>query len=380
MNKSYDAIIAGLGAMGSAAAYHLAKMNRRVLGLDRFTPPHAFGSSHGQTRIIREAYFEHPSYVPLVQRAYPLWDELERESGRSLFQKTGGLMIGPPEGTLVRGACSSAEIHHLPYEILAAEEVRRRFPAFQPTDEMVAVWEQRAGILFTERCIEAHLEMARRHGAHLHFEEQVISWQAADNGVTVITNRNRYTAERLLLTAGPWMGKLLADLQLPLTVARQVLLWFEPTTQVQQFSAPQFPIFILEHETNRFFYGFPDLGHGVKIAIHHEGEPADPDHLNREVRADEVEVVRALLRRFMPEAAGRLLANTVCMYTNTPDSHFLIDFHPHQPQVLVASPCSGHGFKFSSAIGQVLAELLTVGKSSFDLSMFAIKRFAQYRT
>ena len=376
INNSYDVIIAGLGAMGSAAAFHLAKRNKRVLGLDRFTPPHDFGSSHGQSRIIREAYFEHPVYVPLVQRAYELWAELEKESRQMFFQQTGGVMVGPPDGMLVSGAKLSADIHHLPYEILSTTELRSRFPAFRPSVEMAGLWEPRAGILFPEKCIAAHLGLARRCGAEFHFDEAVTGWQSDGDGVLVTTSKGSYRAARLLLTTGAWMSTLLRDVHISFTVKRQVLLWFNPAANRHDFSPERFPIFILEYGTDEHFYGFPDLGSGVKIAIHHQGETAEPDNLRREVDREEVEKVRELLRHFIPNADGALLSTAVCMYTNTPDFHFLIDAHPAYPQVLIASPCSGHGFKFSSAIGEVLADLIATGKSSFDLSLFKIDRLA----
>jgi sarcosine oxidase len=377
MHGSYDVIIAGLGAMGSAAAYHLAKRKCRVLGLDRFAPPHEFGSSHGHSRIIREAYFEHPVYVPLVQRAYKLWAELEKGSLQKLFQQTGGLMIGPPDGVLVAGAKHSAEVHNLPYEVLKVVELRDRFPAFRPRDNMVGLWEPHAGILFPEKCIEAHLDLAQRRGAELHFDEIVAGWRAEGKGVIVTTTKGNYRAARLILTVGAWMSTLLRDLHLPLTVKRQVLLWFQPAAAPKNFSPERFPIFILEYGANRQFYGFPDLGNGVKIAIHHQGETAAPEKLRREVDHEEVDKVRELLRCFIPHVDGVLLNTAVCMYTNTPDFHFLIDAHPTFPQVLIVSPCSGHGFKFSSAIGEALADLITAGQSFFDLSMFQLKRFAE---
>lgn len=375
MNQSYDVIIAGLGAMGSAAAYHISKRKCRVMGLDRFTPPHDFGSSHGQSRIIREAYFEHPVYVPLVQRAYELWAELETETRQTLFQRTGGLMIGPADGVLVSGAKLSADVHHLPCEVLTASDLRDRFPAFQPSQEIVGLWESRAGILFPENCIEEHLDLARGWGAELHFDEEVTGWQADGEGALVTTSKGSYRAARLLLTTGAWMSTLLNDLHVPLTVKRQALLWFKPDANTENFFPDRFPIFILEYGDDRHFYGFPDLGNGVKIAIHHQGETADPDNLRREVDHEEVEKVRELLRRFIPDADGALLNTAVCMYTNTPDFHFLIDTHPNSPQVIIASPCSGHGFKFSSVIGELLADLITTGKSAYDLSMFQLKRF-----
>jgi sarcosine oxidase len=376
MERSFDVIIIGLGAMGSAAGYELARRHRRVLGLDRFTPPHTFGSSHGQTRIIREAYFEHPLYVPLVRRAYQRWAELERECGRRLLRQTGGAMIGPPDGSLVMGAQRSAQTHELPHELLTAEEIRRRFPALRPADEMVAVWEPRAGILFPEACIEAQLDLARQRGAALRFAEPVISWRADGAGVQVTTANSTYRAEQLLLTAGPWTRQLLADLSLPLTVERQVICWFEPSTNPEHFHPDRCPINLWEYAPERFFYGFPDLGHGVKAARHHEGEMVEPDAVRREAGPEEVAEIRTFVRRFLPEADGALRHSSGCLYTNTPDSHFLVDCHPRHRQVLIASPCSGHGFKFASAFGEILADLLSAGRSAFDLSPFRLARFA----
>ncbi len=375
MHQTFEVIIAGLGAMGSAAAYHLARRGHRVLGLDRFTPPHSFGSSHGQMRIIREAYFEHPLYVPLVQRAYELWAELERECGRTLFRQTGGLMIGPPDGVLVSGAQHSAQLHQLPHTLLSADEMRGRFPALHPTDEMVAVWEPRAGILFPESCIEAHLELARQHGATLQFEEPITKWQADGAGVQVSTSHGDYRADRLLLAAGPWIQTLLADLSLPLMVERQTICWFEPTAHAENFHPDCCPINLWEYAPGRFFYGFPDLGQGVKAAIHHEGEVAEPETVRRTVAPEEIEHIRTFVRRFLPDADGELRHSAVCLYTNTPDSHFLVDFHPQHTPVLIASPCSGHGFKFSSVIGELVADLFLSGQSSFDLRPFRLERW-----
>ena len=369
MPSTFDAIIIGLGAMGSAVACQLARRGGRVLGLDRFAPPHALGSSHGQTRIIREAYFEHPAYVPLVRRAYELWAELEGQTGRALFRQTGGLMIGRPDSAVVAGAKRSAKEHSLQHEVLSAAEVRIRFPALQPCDEMIAVWEPRAGILFPEICIEAHLTMARKQGADLRSDEPALSWEDDGGAVRVITSKGAYHAGQLVLTAGSWIQSLLRDLKLPLAVERQVQFWFEPKHPVH-FQPERCPIHIWEHEPGRFFYGFPDLGDGVKVARHHEGAIINPDSINREVGPEEVEAMRAFVRQFLPEADGPLRATVVCMYTNTPDGHFFIDWHPAHPQVLIASPCSGHGFKFSTVIGEVMADLLTAGQSRFDLSLF----------
>jgi sarcosine oxidase len=370
MSGSYDVVVVGLGAMGSAAAFHLAKQGRKILGLDRFTPPHSFGSSHGQTRIIREAYFEHPMYVPLVHRAYQLWAELEQLSGHDLLRITGGLMVGRPEGVLVRGARRSAEEHGLQHELLAAAEVRARFPALQPAADMVGLWEPRAGILFPEACVGAHLARAQSHGAILRYDEPVVTWRRDGNGVRVFTDQGEYRAGQLLLTAGSWMGSLVPELNLPLTVERQAVYWFAPRAHAEIFTPARCPIHLWEVAPQTFFYGFPDLGNGVKLARHHAGEVSDPNRVRRDVSDAEVAAMRELVERYVPDADGALRSSEVCMYTNTPDEHFWIDRHPEVPQVLIASPCSGHGFKFSSAIGEALAELLITGKSQFDLSLF----------
>ncbi len=378
MSDTYDVIIVGLGAMGSAAAFHLARTGCRVLGLDRYEPPHTFGSSHGLTRIIREAYFEHPLYVPLVHRAYELWHDLEQHTGRRLLLQTGGLMLGAPDGVLVRGAQRSAQEHNLPHRILNAADLRREYPAFQPADDMVAVWEPRAGILFPELAIKTHLELAAKAGVDLKFNTPVVEWQAGQHGVQVKSASGVYFGKKLLLSPGAWMNSLVPSLNLPLTIERQVLFWFEPRAQPQLFDPNRFPIFICEYSPHRFFYGFPNLGDGVKAGIHHEGVTSGPDHLDREVSERETEAARSVLQQFIPDAAGSLRSSAVCMYTNTPDEHFLLDWHPAYPQVLIASPCSGHGFKFSPVIGELAATLLSGGKPGFDLSLFKIARLAPH--
>jgi sarcosine oxidase len=366
----FDTIIAGLGAMGSAAAFHLARRGQRVLGFDRFTPPHAFGSSHGQTRIIREAYFEHPIYVPLVQRAYTLWDDLARAAEMGLFKQTGGLMIGRPDSIVFRGAKHSAETHRLPHEILTADQVRRCYSALRPDDDMLAVRESRAGILFPERCIAAHLALAARHGAALHYDEPLLKWEPDGDGVRVITAKAGYLARQLILSAGSWVNYLLPGRRLPVTIERQVLYWFEAKRSQAHFYPDRLPIHLWQFDGKHFFYGFPDLGEGVKVARHHEGELTSPETVPREVTPTEVEAMRAIVRRYLPDADGPLRTAAVCLYTNTPDEHFWIDRLPDCPQVVVASPCSGHGFKFSSAIGEALADIATQVEPRFDLSLF----------
>ena len=363
--------------MGSLTLHHLAQRGQRVLGLDRFTPPHTMGSSHGQSRIIREAYFEDPRYVPLVKRAYSCWADLESTSATTIFRQTGGLMLGPDNGELVRGARLSAELHQLPHELLDAREVARRFPAFHPDSDMVGVWEPRAGVLLPEIAIGAALKVAQRNGAHVQTGESLVSWNAIPGGVEVVTSVGRYRAASLVISVGAWTPDLVTELALPLVVQRNVVMWFSPLRTPEHFTPEAFPIFISEYAPGEMWYGFPDLGDGVKLARHHCGESTHPDTINRDVSMDEVEGVRTLIRRYLPNADGLLRDTSVCMYTNAPDEHFVIGRHPAHPAVIVASPCSGHGFKFASVIGEMLADLATDREPEFDLSLFALERFGQ---
>jgi sarcosine oxidase len=368
--RMHDVAIVGLGAMGSAAAFELSRRGADVIGFDHFTPPHAFGSSHGDTRIIREAYFEHPVYVPMVQRAFELWRELERLSETALLEQTGGLMIGAPGSALVEGALRSARVHGLQYSMLSADDLRARFPVLDPHADMVGVWEPRAGVLFPEACVTAQLEQARRRGATLRFDEPVSHWQAAEHHANVFTALGRYRARQLIISAGAWVGSLLPGLRLPFSIERQVLHWFDPIGGAGAFNPQRCPIHLWQFDDGRFFYGFPDMGAGVKMAFHHGGEVTTAADVRREVTMNEVDELRTAMRRFVPAADGRLLASAVCMYTNTPDEHFWIDRHPEQANVLVASPCSGHGFKFAPVIGEVLADLVEHKRPRFDLTLF----------
>ena len=375
MTSTYDVAIAGLGAMGSAAAYHLASRGLRVVGFDRYAPPHDLGSSHGDSRIIRHAYAEGTAYVEIVQRADVLWRDLEEESGSSLLLRTGGVMIGARESDLVAGAVRSAVDLRLDYEVLSSEELRRRYPVFRPDERMVGVVDPSAGLLYPEACVSAHLELARRHGADLRFGEPVQSWSAGAHGAAVVTPAGRYSADRLIVAAGAWIPELLPEMGLPLTVERQVLFWYRPSANASDFLPARCPIYLWADDAGDVYYGLPDVGEGVKVARMHRGEAASPDSIRRDVNPSDERPVREFLDRYIPDARGALLSSKVCMFTNTPDEHFLIDFHPHHGNVIIASPCSGHGFKFASAIGEVLADLATRGESRFDLTMFGLARF-----
>jgi sarcosine oxidase len=375
---SYDVIVAGLGGMGSAAAYQLAARGKRVLGLERFSPAHDRGSSHGRSRIIRQAYFEDPAYVPLLLRAYELWEKLEEETGEDLMTLTGGLMIGPPESTFFAGSIRSAKEYDLPYEVLDARELKNRYPAFEPTPETVALFEERAGFVRPEASVKAHLERAASLGADLRFEEELLSWEPTESGVRVETTSGAYEAERLVVSAGAWAPKLLADLGLPLEVTRQILFWFDPEGGIEPFLPERFPIFIWEPEDGNSFYSIPahdGQRGGVKVAFFRaDGKPADPETIDREVHDEEVEFIRGYLARYVPSLNGNFLYAKTCMYTNTPDEHFVISTHPEYPQVSIAAGFSGHGYKFCSVVGEILADLATEGETSHPIDLFSPKR------
>ena len=367
---SFDVIVIGLGAMGSATTFQLASRKLRVLGLDRFHPPHSEGSSHGQTRIIREAYFEHPAYVPLIQRAYELWGELQAQTQETLLTLTGGLMIGPESGILFPGALHSAQTHGLSHEVLDAHEVARRFPALRPESSQKAVWEPRAGVLFPERCVARYLEAARRSGATLRTGECVTRWEPDGQGVRVVTSQGVYRAGALVVAAGAWAQSLFPTASVPLTVERQTLFWFDTLRRAESFQLGQCPIHLWETPDQEFFYGFPDLGDGVKLACHHGGAPTTPETVSRAVTDEDELAMRRLTRRFIPDADGATRSSTVCLYTNTPDSHFWLDRHPEYSQAWIASPCSGHGFKFASVIGEIMADEVMGRSSKLDLTLF----------
>ncbi|MGN6673234.1 MAG: N-methyl-L-tryptophan oxidase [Thermomicrobiales bacterium] len=376
MSSAYDTIVLGLGAMGSATAYHLARRGTRVLGLDAYPRGHTQGSSHGRSRIIREAYFEAPEYVPLVQRAYHLWRELEAESGQALLTLTGGLNLGAPDSELVTGALASARQHQLPYEYLTAADVTARFPGFRPPEGAVAVYEPNAGILAPEACVGAHLDLAMRHGAVLQFNEPVRHWSADGAGVRVDTAQGTYQAARLVIAAGPWSAAVLAGLGLPLTVQRIVNVHFAPA-EPDRFAPGRCPIYILSVPEGEY-YGFPALpGQGVKFGRHDTGEVCTPATIRRTVGADEVAALRAVLDRYLPGAGGDALWTLTCMYTNTPDRHFILDRHPAHEQVVYGCGFSGHGFKFSSVIGEILADLARDGTTKHPIGFLSAARFAR---
>lgn len=374
MSKHFDVAIIGAGAMGSAAAYHLSKTGKKILVLDQFEPPHTLGSSHGQSRIIREAYFESPLYVPLVQQAYALWHELEQASGKSLFVKTGGLMLGDKDSKVFSGAEQSAIKWNVWYEVIDSKEINKRFPAFRPAENTVALYEKNAGLLFPEACIAAHLALAAGGNTEFRFNKKVIDLSSMiDDTISIITTKENYTANKVIVSSGAWMDKIFPALQMPLTVTRQPLCWFDfEAGNPAYFSPAHFPIYIWELSKHNVFYGFPALENKLKIAIHHNGIESDPDTVDRDVHKEEIDHLTSIISTHF-DVKVNYSHSSVCMYTNTPSEDFIIDQHPHNKNIIIASPCSGHGFKFSSAIGKLLSEMACEVPLSFDISAFSLK-------
>jgi sarcosine oxidase len=372
---THDVIVVGLGAMGSAALYHLARRKIRAIGLERFEPGHDRGSSHGRTRIIRHGYFEHPSYVPLVRRAAEMWRELEAASGQKLMTVTGIAEIGRPDSTLVTGTLAASREHKLPHEVLTARELTHRYPAFRLPEDYVAVMQPDAGFVESDAGIRVHLRLAVAAGADIRTSESVVSVEQAGDRVRVRTERKTYEAGAVIIAAGAWSASLVPDLALPLSVTRQVLIWVRPD-QPELFRTGWFPVFMIESEQG-IHYGFPMLDDGLlKIAKHHhDREVVDPESYDRTVSAADEATITGPLFRMLPAAAGPVVTAKTCLYTMAPDEDFIIDRIPGRERIVIASPCSGHGFKFAPAIGQALADLALTGRTAADLSRFRLSRF-----
>ena len=375
----YDAIVVGLGAMGSASVAHAARRGMRVLGIEQFAEGHANGASAGKSRLIRRAYFEDPAYVPLVERAYALWDELERATGANIFRKTGVLLVGPPDSSVLAGSLRSAREHAIAVEELDADALRRRFPVFAVRDGEAGVYEPGAGVLFPEIANAAHLREARAHGAELRFGAAVERWQTGDHDVEVVlSGGERLAARRLALTVGPWLPAFAPELAPPIRVQRNVQLWFAPAGNAANVAPARCPGWLVERaDYPERLYGFPDFGDGLKAAFHAWGATTTARELDRAISEADVEPVRAALETWMPGAAGALREGKVCMYALTPDEHFAVGRVNDEPPVVVAGGFSGHGFKFSSAIGEVVTDLLETGASRHDVAFLAPQRFAK---
>ena len=374
--RTFDTIVVGAGSMGSAAIYHLASRHQRVLGLDQFDVPSGRGASVGVNRIIRLAYAEHPGYVPLLRRAYELWRDLERIVNERLLLITGGVDAGPESGEIVTGSLRSCQEHSLPHEVLTAAELQRRFPGYALPKDTIAVYQPDGGFLMSERCVVAHLNAALALGAEVHGRERVQGWEEFANGVRVTTDLDRYEARALVVTAGPWTARVVPKLASLVIPERQVLLWAHPV-RPEYFQPHRFPVFNMEAAQGRF-YGFP-ICHvpGFKIGkYHHRHEQVDPDSVDRECYPEDEHILREAIRRYFPDADGPTLAMKVCLFSNTPDEHFIIDHLSDTRRVVIAAGFSGHGFKFCSVVGNIVADLVLHGSTPFDLELFSLGRSA----
>jgi sarcosine oxidase len=361
--------------MGSAAALHLARRGLSVVAVEQDELAHDRGSSHGLTRIIRLAYYEHPSYVPLLHRAFALWRELEQESGEQVLHVTGAIDAGVPGSRVFEGSLESCRVHGLRHEVLGAEEVNRRFPGYRLPRAFRAVFQPDGGFLEPEKCIRACARLSSGLGATLITGQAVRGWSRDAGGIIVHLDDRELRARQLVVTAGAWTPKLVPSLAPLLRPERQVVAWFA-VGDADAFATDRFPVFVM-NTPDGHFYGFPQFGvPGFKIGkYHHRSEVIDPDAMNRVVDADDVAVLRDCVRSIFPAADGPVLRSSTCIFTNTPDEHFIIDRLPDAPEVLVVSACSGHGFKFCSVIGEVVADLVTDGSTRHDLSLFRLERF-----
>lgn len=365
---AYDVVVLGLGAMGSAACHHLAKRGARVLGLEQFTLGHALGSSHGRTRLIRQAYFEEDRYVPLMKRAYPLWDAVGEETGEPVFHRNGLLIVAPAGGgNSLSGVRAAAEKHAIPLEFLNEAELAREYPQFRPGPGAQGIFEPGAGYLDVERAVIAHARLAQKHGAELHFEEPVRNWRIEGDGVVVTTDRASYSAARLVVAGGAWSNRLLSALHLPLHIWRVPQFWF--AAQNQPRGPRPMPCFAFDH-AEAFIYGFPDLGDGLKIADYHPPKEivTHPGRVDRKIRSSDLERLQRCIRAGLPGVASEPRDASVCLYTMTPDQHFILDRHPRYPQITFAAGFSGHGFKFAPVIGEILADLSERGETSHEIA------------
>jgi sarcosine oxidase len=374
MSGRYDAIVLGVGGMGSAALYHLARHGQKVLGLERFNIPHDRGSSHGITRIIRLAYYEHPSYVPLLRRAYELWSELEIKFGSRLLYTTGSVDAGLPGSRVFEGSRRSCELHGIPHEVLNSQELTARFPGYRLPRDLLAVLQPQGGFLLPESCISAHVILAQAHGAEVHARERVLDWEPHGSGVVVITETDRYEADRLIISAGAWISHFVPALRDKAIPERQVVAWFQPR-RPDWFRPDTFPVFNVAVNEGHY-YGLPVCGiPGFKVGrYHHREQRFDPDNPDRECDAEDERILREFGEACFPDGCGSTLSMHMCLFTNTPDEHFVIDALPGHPQVIVASPCSGHGFKFASVVGEILAEMAITGHTRHDISMLRLDR------
>lgn len=361
--------------MGSATIYELTNQGLSVLGIEQDNIPNDIGSSHGITRIIRLAYYEHTSYVPLLRKAYKLWRDLEKRTGKRILVTTGSIDASREDDEVFRGSKYSCDIHNLEHEVWDSREISNRFPGYQLPNDVIGLYQPEGGILLPEECIVTYVNVALELGAEIHGREQVTSWSPKGDGVTVKTNKSEYSSKKLVITAGAWTSKLIPELKELAIPERQVLAWFQPR-RPELFTPSTFPVMNILVEEGRY-YGFPAYGiPGFKVGrYHHRGENVDPDTMERNPDNEDEVLLRSFTDRYFPDASGPTIALKTCMFTNSPDEHFILDFHPEWPQVCIAAGFSGHGFKFASVVGEIMSELVCDGHSHHNLDLFRLDRF-----
>ena len=376
MEYEYDVIVVGGGSMGVAAAYYLAKANQRVAVIDRETVPNEKGSHHGQTRMLRFGYSEGQSYVPLVKCAYELWRELEQESKRTLYIQSGALLMGREGSNFIDEVLHSSTTHDLPHEVLTSEEIMTRWPEIKLTKEYMGVLDTLAGFLLSEECVRAYKELAQKHGAVFFENELVLDVDAKNDEVSVTSATHNFRAKKLIVTAGAWTHELLPQINMPIEPIRKTFAWFKPKRE-NLYNDSQFPCVVFDTSFG-LYYGFPDYkGAGFKLGRHDGGQLTTPDQLNRTFGAyeeDESEL-RLLLDAYLPQASGELIRGGVCIYDQSPDEHFIVDWHPDHPHIMFAGGFSGHGFKFASVIGKLLSQMALEQPLLHPIDLFKLSRF-----
>ena len=382
-SNHYDVIVIGVGSMGAAACWYLARHDYKVLGLEQFDIPHEQGSHAGQSRIIRKAYFEHSDYVPLLERAYHNWKELEAKTSSQVYYKTGLIYFGSPDARLIKGTRESAEQYNIPLDILTHETANIRYPMIHFPDHFQILFEPDAGFVTPEKAIALYTSDAIRLNADIRAREKVLNWEMENSFIDVTTNKNTYRADRLIICAGAWSGKLIPSLPARLKVTKQIVGWMKPK-KWNDFSLGNFPCWFLVDDDGNMFYGFPmlpakDFGGpiGLKLALHKAGVEVDPDHVDRNILQEDEEILRNVLRKYIPDAAGNTLTLKSCLYTNSEDENFIIDHMPgYDGKVTIASGFSGHGFKFASVIGEILSDLAIKGETDLPIEFLRLKRFS----
>lgn len=382
VGNHYDVIVVGVGTMGAPACWYLAKNKYRVLGLEQFDIPHDQGSHAGQSRIIRKAYYEHSNYVALLQRAYANWKEIEKETGAQLYYETGLLYFGTESSVLMNGTRETAKQYNIPLEVMSPKEAAHRFPQTRFRQHHQVLFEREAGFITPEKSISVYTSDAINKGADIKAREKVVSWKYTGSVVQVLTDRQTYTADKLILCAGAWTNKIVPVSLTDLKITRQLIAWVKPK-QWDKFTIGNFTCWFMNDDNGNLFYGFPILPAkdfagpiGLKLAHHKPGEITDPDHVNRSIKPGEEQILLDVLYNYFPDAAGNVLSLKTCLYSNSEDADFIIDFVPEtDSRVVIAAGFSGHGFKFASVVGELLADLATKGKTDLPIEFLSIHRF-----